>query len=167
MDFDVAKWNKKRYLEEATGEDQFNDDPNKAAQAIDQALETATPFILPEDLAKAFIIVARTGYQNEQYSKFVEAMVSELKSVLQEIKVKPPTNSPEEVVRVLQDYSNKNYPPDLYDITITPGANYVSIGGQHKAMLDDPELEQLTGYQIFSDQDEDRGYIVRFYAPQK
>ena len=139
----------------------------KAAEAIDQALETATPFILPEDLAKAFIIVARTGYQNEQYSKFVEAMVSELKSVLQEIKVKPPTNSPEEVARVLQDYSNKNYPPDLYDITISPGANYVSIGGQHKAMLDDPELEQLTGYQIFSDQDEDRGYIVRFYAPQK
>ena len=164
MDFDVNKWNKKRYIQELGLQEELEgSEANKAAAAIDKALEAAAPFILPEDLAKAFIIVARNGYQDTEYPKFVKEMVNQLRSVLQEIKVKP-GYSTSEVAQTLENYVANNFPKA--DIKILFNDTYVEVTGSDKQLLDKPEIAKLTGYSLFSDTEEDRGYIVRFYPPK-
>jgi hypothetical protein len=168
MNFNVTKWNRQRYLNEAENPENW-DDANLAAKAIDNALEAdqRTASLLPAELAKAFIIVARNGFQDELYKDFQVEMVKQLRSVLEEIKTKSTPLSSKDVALILQNYVDEKYPASEYNINVYDADNYVGIGGFDKGVLDNPELEKLTGYKIFSDQDEDRGYIVRFYPPQR
>ena len=162
--FNVTKWNRQRYLSEAESPENW-DDANLAAQAIDRALEADSRIssLLPAELAKAFIIVARSGYQDDLYKDFQMEMANQLRSVLEEIKAKSATiPSTETVADILKNAIEGKE----YDIRISDRGNYVEVNGSDKELLDSPKFEELTGYTIFSDQDEDRGYIVRFYPPK-
>ena len=162
--FNVTKWNRQRYLSEAESPENW-DDANLAAQAIDRALEADSRIssLLPAELAKAFIIVARNGYQDDLYKDFQMEMANQLRSVLEEIKAKSATVPSKETVA---DILKNAIEGKEYDIRISDRGNYVEVNGSDKELLDSPKFEELTGYTIFSDQDEDRGYIVRFYPPK-
>jgi len=70
--FDVAKWNKQRYLTEAN---LLESKAQEAADAIDKALDEADPSgILPEDLGKAIAIVVKKGFQTEKQQAFMDAL---------------------------------------------------------------------------------------------
>jgi hypothetical protein len=162
--FNVTKWNRQRYLSEAESPENW-DDANLAAQAIDRALEADSRIssLLPAELAKAFIIVARSGYQDDLYKDFQMEMANQLRSVLEEIRAKSTTiPSTETVADILKNAIEGK----KYDIRISDRGNYVEVNGSDKELLDSPKFEKLTGYTIFSDQDEDKGYIVRFYPPK-
>lgn len=162
--FNVTKWNRQRYLSEAESPENW-DDANLAAQAIDRALEADSRIssLLPAELAKAFIIVARNGYQDDLYKDFQMEMANQLRSVLEEIRAKSTTiPSTETVADILKNAIEGK----KYDIKISDRGNYVEVNGSDKELLDNPKFEKLTGYTIFSDQDEDKGYIVRFYPPK-
>ena len=162
--FNVTKWNRQRYLSEAESPENW-DDANLAAQAIDRALEADSRIssLLPAELAKAFIIVARSGYQDDLYKDFQMEMANQLRSVLEEIRAKSTTiPSTETVADILKNAIEGK----KYDIKISDRGNYVEVNGSDKELLDNPKFEKLTGYTIFSDQDEDKGYIVRFYPPK-
>lgn len=71
MSFDVAKWNKKRYLAEAN---LLESKAQEAATAINKILDEVDPSgILPEDLGEAISIIAK-DYQPELQKKFMKAL---------------------------------------------------------------------------------------------
>jgi len=71
MTFDVAKWNKKRYLQEANLQESV---AQEAAAAIDKALDEVDPSILPEDLGAAIAMVVKKGYQASKQNQFMDAL---------------------------------------------------------------------------------------------
>jgi hypothetical protein len=74
--FDVAKWNKQRYLAEAN---LLESKAQEAATAIDKILdEIDPPGILPEDLGEAIAIIVKKGYQAELQEKFMDALHKKL-----------------------------------------------------------------------------------------
>jgi hypothetical protein len=74
--FDVAKWNKQRYLAEAN---LLESKAQEAATAIDKILDEIDPSgILPEDLGEAIAIIVKKGYQAELQEKFMDALQAKL-----------------------------------------------------------------------------------------
>jgi len=74
--FDVAKWNKQRYLAEAN---LLESKAQEAATAIDKILDEVDPSgILPEDLGEAIAIIVKKGYQAELQEKFMDALHKKL-----------------------------------------------------------------------------------------
>jgi len=70
--FDVAKWNKQRYLAEAN---LLESKAQEAANAIDKVLDEVDPAgILPEDLGKAIAIIVKKGFQTEKQQVFMDAL---------------------------------------------------------------------------------------------
>jgi DNA-directed RNA polymerase specialized sigma54-like protein len=74
--FDVAKWNKNRYLTEANLQESK---AQEAATAIDKILDKVDPAgITPEDLGEAIAIIVKKGYQKELQEKFMDALHKKL-----------------------------------------------------------------------------------------
>ena len=74
--FDVAKWNKNRYLTEANLQESK---AQEAAAAIDKILDQVDPAgITPEDLGEAIAIIVKKGYQKELQEKFMDALHKKL-----------------------------------------------------------------------------------------
>jgi len=70
--FDVAKWNKQRYLAEAN---LLESKAQEAANAIDKVLDEVDPAgILPEDLGNAIAIIVKKGFQTEKQQVFMDAL---------------------------------------------------------------------------------------------
>lgn len=74
--FDVAKWNKQRYLAEAN---LLESKAQEAATAIDKILDEIDPSgITPEELGEAIAIIVKKGYQAELQEKFMDALHKKL-----------------------------------------------------------------------------------------
>jgi len=74
--FDVAKWNKRRYLAEAN---LLESTAQEAAIAIDKILDEVDPSgITPEDLGEAIAIIVKKGYQAELQERFMDTLHKKL-----------------------------------------------------------------------------------------
>lgn len=74
--FDVAKWNKQRYLAEAN---LLESKAQEAATAIDKILDQVDPSgITPEDLGEAIAIVVKNGFQAELQERFMDTLHKKL-----------------------------------------------------------------------------------------
>lgn len=75
MSFDVAKWNKKRYLAEAG---LYKDAANQAAKAIDDAIASIDDSMHHEDFAKAVAVVLKNEYGSHNFAEFMKVLHAEL-----------------------------------------------------------------------------------------
>jgi len=75
MSFDVAKWNKKRYLAEAN---LLESTADLAAIAINQAIDTVDESLSYQDFALAVAKILKEEYGSQNFGPFMEVLHAEL-----------------------------------------------------------------------------------------
>jgi len=75
MSFDVAKWNKQRYLAEAG---LLESTANLAANAINQAIDTVDESLSYQDFALAVAKILKDEYGSQNFDSFMDVLHSEL-----------------------------------------------------------------------------------------
>ena len=75
MSFDVAKWNKQRYLAEAG---LLESTANLAANAIDQAIDTVDENLSYQDFALAVAEILKDKYGSQNFNPFMGVLHAEL-----------------------------------------------------------------------------------------
>lgn len=75
MSFDVAKWNKKRYLAEAN---LLENTADLAAIAINQAIDTVDESLSYQDFALAVAKILKEEYGSQNFGPFMEVLQAEL-----------------------------------------------------------------------------------------
>lgn len=139
--FDINKWNKQRYLQEAN---LLESKAQEAATAIDKILDEVDPSgILPEDLGAAIAMVVKKGYQASKQNQFMDALHKGLGF---------PNNLNE---GELEDAAKK------LNLTLNKKDNKIEVGGD---AIDKDEFEGIAkklGYKV--DREVEKGEYDRLY----
>ena len=134
MGFDVAKWNKKRYLTEAG---LLESTADQTATVISKAIETVDENLSYKDFALAVAKILKDEYGSQNFNSFMEVLHSELG-------IKESLNEDKESLG--KEFSDK--------FNVPASSDEDSITIRTKDIIEDPTAERMI------DWIESKGYIV-------
>ena len=134
MGFDVAKWNKKRYLTEAG---LLENTADQTATVISKAIETVDENLSYKDFALAVAKILKDEYGSQNFNPFMEVLHSELG-------IKESLNEDKESLG--KEFSDK--------FNVPASSDEDSITIRTKDIIEDPTAERMI------DWIESKGYIV-------